>query len=392
MNYNDNMSLDKLSKEIQQLTFDALKEKFKSRIKESFLIDVLIQIESEMGPNITSYFHDPNSTTMSDILIRPETHPEYDICRMVVGCHRANKIFLKDDERGEKQNNSEYKESLVNQVIEHIKLRKYGSVYFRKLQLIQGDEFLYFPVPYKLFVMVVHSFELIHNLQFKRKEFYISIFNKSCAALTLLENNFMDSAYSLVRGVIEVFLKLKCSDSEQTIDECDKFTKWDVEKTATRHYPKEFNEQFNKRTSQTKCKKIDYLHYGWVDKIQDYHEIKFEKPYSVNGLFNYLIETSDTIKMSELFTTLKDLYNQCHGFVHGNIGNDGIPLFHYFQISIALFIVVFGSYQLLCDDCKVTTDINGVNVIKSINRDYKQLVDQYNKRSTENFEQYYKMK
>lgn len=44
------MSPDKLSKEIQQLTFDALKEKFKSRIKESFLIDELTQIESKMGP------------------------------------------------------------------------------------------------------------------------------------------------------------------------------------------------------------------------------------------------------------------------------------------------------------------------------------------------------
>ena len=39
-------------------------------------------------------------------------------------------------------------------------------------------------------------------------EFYVNIFNKSLAALALIEDNLLDSAYPICRGVIELYIKL----------------------------------------------------------------------------------------------------------------------------------------------------------------------------------------
>ena len=80
----------------------------------------------------------------------------------------------------------------------------------RKKQIIMGDEFLYFPLPYKLFVVSVNAL-LILNRDTKGgnlKYMYNLIFNKSLAALSLIEGNYLDNAYPICRLIIELYFKL----------------------------------------------------------------------------------------------------------------------------------------------------------------------------------------
>ena len=65
-------------------------------------------------------------------------------------------------------------------------------------------------------------------------------------------------------------------------------------------------------------------------------------------------------------------------------------MLHYFEISIMLYFVLRKSFLLLCKEKKAETMINGQNIISMIDRDFDVLYHQYNIRSTENFEKYYK--
>ena len=60
-------------------------------------------------------------------------------------------IFVSESEKRNKEDSDEYSEKITKQVIEHIKLREYGSSYFRQKQIIAGDRFIYFSLPYDLF-------------------------------------------------------------------------------------------------------------------------------------------------------------------------------------------------------------------------------------------------
>lgn len=131
---------------------DALKRVFKGRIKGCFLIDIKDQVLKDLGlENLVKYY----DFRWSDerMITGIEEAAEYDICRIIVGIHRAYSIFLSKDEIRKKERSRRYKQQLVSETIEKIKLRFYGSVYFRKNALLSGEEFLYYPLPYELFVL-----------------------------------------------------------------------------------------------------------------------------------------------------------------------------------------------------------------------------------------------
>jgi len=131
---------------------DALKRVFKGRIKGCFLIDIKDQVMKDLGLESFMKYYDFRWSDERMITGIGEA-AEYDICRMIVGIHRAHSIFLSDDEIRKNERSRRYKQQLVSETIEKIKLRFYGSVYFRKNMLFSGEEFLYYPLPYELFVL-----------------------------------------------------------------------------------------------------------------------------------------------------------------------------------------------------------------------------------------------
>ena len=228
---------------INEETNKTLKQLFKSKINGSFLIKIKSAVIIKLGIQPLDYY---NIRFDSERIVtgRDET-PEYDICRMIVGIHRHHSIFLSKEEIRNNEKSESYQKQIVKETIEKIKLRQYGNAFFRKKQLIIGDEFLYFPVPYELFVMCMKSIVLLNNSCNWLAVNYGDIVSTALSALTLMENNFLSNAYPLCRGMIELYIKtLILQKHPKAIKAYDEFSNFEIEQSCcSQKYPEKFNEQ-----------------------------------------------------------------------------------------------------------------------------------------------------
>lgn len=123
---------------------------FAGKIDGDFLIDVKDRVMKELGLDLLKYYDFRWSEERSVTGIGGAA--EYDICRMIVGIHKAKSIFLSDNNIRKNERNKRYKRQLISETLEKMKFRLYGSVHFRQKTLILGKEFLYYPLPYELFM------------------------------------------------------------------------------------------------------------------------------------------------------------------------------------------------------------------------------------------------
>lgn len=370
------------------------KKIFSNKIKENFLAKVLHRVEELSNELNLKELFDFKFNIFEMIEYLDLFY--YEICENIIGIHSSNNIFLNDYERKNNEKNEEYIKKLALKSIEQLKLRKYSSSFFSEKQIISGDDFLFFPVPYKLFSIVTNVTKALENVRYdyEFRELYFNIFNKAIAVLVLLGDNLLDSCYPIARGIIELYLKLLILKfNPLLIYEHNSFVELEIKiNCSEKNYGENFNEKWKNRTNKHCKKKIEYLHYGWLDGIQDYHKNCGNKAYSPSGLFNYLQYKYDIAnnKYKEALIYLSDLYNTSHSYAHGNIGNTVYPLLNYFEISIILYIILTHSYKMFCEDLELSPNIEGIDICASIYEDLSILIDQYKKRSTENFEMYYK--
>lgn len=389
MNHLSNLNVDpmKFAKSISDENNKTIKELFKDKIKGSFLIKIKSEVLNKMALDLFNYY--PFQFDNKKILTGTDETPEYDICRIIVGVHRHHSIFLSEQEIRENQRNAAYQEQLVNEVIEKIRLRHFGSVFFRRKQLLLGDEFLYFPVPYELFVMCMRSICLISENVSSFFIEYGDILKNALSSLTLMENNFLSNAYPLCRGMIEQYLKvLILKKHPENYKDYELFCNFEIEQSCcSQKYPDEFIELFDKRILSSSKSKVDYLHYGWLDNIESY-DTKSTNRYSIYGIMDYLMAEADDEQYS-ILNHIKSLYKMCHGYTHGSTVHVRYPLLQYFEISVMLYYVI----TTVFNDIYYTLNIDFVPedkiLIENLERDFSILHEQYKKRSTENFDLYY---
>ena len=175
---------------------------FSNRIKESFLREMRYKVY-QYHPDFLALFN-IRFDMLENITGNQDNQWDYEVMRNIVGIHRFNTIGKPMEERVAMEKSDSYKKELADAVYEHLKLRNYASPYLRKRQFVEGDEFIYFPVPYKLFVICMRGLQILNDFKDPYREFYVNIFNKSLAALALIEDNLLDSAYPICRGVIEL--------------------------------------------------------------------------------------------------------------------------------------------------------------------------------------------
>ncbi len=364
---------------------EALKRVFKGRIKGYFLIDIKDQVMKDLGLDNFMKYYDFRWSDERMITGIGEA-AEYDICRMIVGIHRAHSIFLSSDEIRKKERSRRYKQQLVSETIEKIKLRFYGSVYFRKNALLSGEEFLYYPLPYELFTISSKMSEMLMDGHIVCcGQLYYGVIYNGYSALSLLEGNLLGTAYPLCRGAIEMYLKLLILNTQtEFYDWYEKFRMFEIEYSCRQTYPEEFNALLEKRVCQDSKARADYLHFGWVDFIDGYHKAVRKFPYSIYGIITFL-KAKNEDRVLEL-EQLEIFYKSCHAYTHGSIQTAKYPVLHYFEISLMLYYVVRGTFLLICREKGVETFIDGNDVISMIDRDFEVLNEQYKIRSTEMFE------
>lgn len=370
-----------------------LKTTFKDQIRGSFLIEMHDRVGFALGPDFGGVFDIiPDAKQM---LMASGESIQYEICCHIVGTHRANTVFMSMEQIRALQRDEEYKEKLTKQVLAHLKTRRYGSAHFRKQPMVQGECFAYFSVPYEMFVLSMRANEIISKEKDKfdnpyKHSLYGAILGKSFATLSLLGDNFLDSAYPTCRTVIELFAKLMIlNDSTELYEEAARFAQFDLTKNCcTGKYPEEFKKAFETRKNQHCKNMIDYLHFGFLDRIENYHDIVKQNPYSITGIWHFLASMVRPEDASTI-TLLESLYRQCNGYAHGGVSRSMYPLLHYFEISVSLAIIIPIVFQMICSESGETPRVNGVDIIEECNRDIPLLADQYQRRSTDNFKDYY---
>lgn len=363
--------------EINESNRRILKQIFKGKINGSFLIRMERTVLSEFGQSVFKYYN--LTFDAKEIVTGRDETIEYDICRIIVGTHRHHSIFLSKEEIRSNEKSEEYQRMLAREVIEKIILHPYGSRFFRRNQLLYGDEFLYFPVPYELFVLCTLSIKLITDSSDYLAKHYADIIRTALSALTLMENNFLSNAYPLCRSMIELYLKTLVLRRHPEIEnDYADFANYEIEQSCcSQTYPEAFNLRYFNRKIQKAKSKVDYLHYGWLDSIDDYAIGK----YSIYGIFEYLEEQETALEK------LERLYKMCHGYTHGSAIHVKYPLLQYFEISMMIAPVVRDVFTDISKDKDASC--NGLSVIELLDRDITILEKQYQERSTENFDLYY---
>lgn len=368
----------------------ALKGIFKGKIKGWFLIDVKERVLKTLGlENLIKYydFGGPYERIVTGV----GEAAEYDICRMIVGIHKAQSIFLSESDIRKNERSKRYKQQLVSETIEKIKLRRYGSVFFRKVTLLQGEEFLYYPLPYEIFVMLSKIKEMLSDSRtYHCFQLYYGILYNSISALSLLEGNLLGTAYPLCRGALEMYFKLLIlAPRKECYNQYEKFREFEIQYSCNDKYPDEFKQLFKKRMCNCSKATSDFLHFGWVDYIDGFHKIVKKSPYSVYGIITFLKRENEDKNLG--LECLEDFYKSCHAYTHGSIQIAKYPVLHYFEISIMLYLIIRQTFLLLCKEKEEEPVIDGQDIILMIDRDFEVLYNQYQKRSTESFERYYNL-
>ncbi len=380
-------NFSQITERIQRQKNRSLKELFKKDIRGFFLIDIKYRVLNAIGENFLTVYDFSWSEERMVTGVGPE--PEYDICKHIVGVHRSNTIFLATEEKSKLEKDENYKIKLTQQVAEQILLRGYGSAYFRHKAIMLGERFNYYPVPYMLFVLSMKMNHIIYLKGAKTQSayYFAKITNKALSALSLLEDNFLGTAYLPCRTVLELYAKLLVvriyPELFAAVEKLSYFET--IQSCCDQVFPDEFNELFSSRLNKNERNKVEFLHYGFVDKIPHYHNIVKQKPYTFMGVLNYLKANCENETLAT-FEMMERLYKMCHVYVHGGVVESRYPLLHYFEISLMLSCVIPPVYEMFCEDYAEEKDVFGINVLDKLNLNYALLFEQYGKRSTENFE------
>lgn len=388
MNASNDLLYDplRLCKAVCENNDKTFRDLFKGKINGSFLIKIKGEVLRELRADFPKYF--PMLFDNANIMAGTVDAAEYDICRMIVGVHRHYSIFLSDEEIRNNQRDKKYQDRIVNEVVEKIRFRQYGSVFFRRKQLLSGDEFLYFPVPYELFVMCMRSLYIMNRNKAPIFFYYGDLLGFALSALTLLENNFLSSAYPLCRSMIELYLKILMLQKHPDASVCyRKFCDFEIEQSCcSQKYPDEFIAIYNNRKFPSAKSKSNYIHFGWLDCIEGYNTKKSNR-YSIYGILEYLMDCDE---QKDGLTHIKTLYKMCHGYVHGSTIHVKYPLLQYFEISCMIYYVIKPVFIDIYEKIPAPMSNEDKSLLNALERDFRKLDEQYKRRSTENFKLYYK--
>ena len=348
--------------------YKKLRELFRNdEIKGNFLIKILSRVEKAFGgiePLQTRY---PANNTDNFVAGRYE-FPDYNVCKIIIGIHSFNTMFFNDIEKSRLVDDVKYEEELLKSVVENIKLYQYSGYYFRRNQ-ITSKRYLYFPLLYDLYAMNIKISEIVKGSNDFPFNYIGKVANTILGAFTLIESGFVDEAYALCRMSIELFFIWFCiNENDKVLELYDKHLRMDLEIKSTNNYPEEFNNLFENRLVKKNQDKFAYLHFGWVDKLSNYHQLVHpDKAYSIPGIVKYLINKYPDLE--EKFNILKKLYDGCHTFSHGSLISCNHDL-ACIRIAIAMYIPTIVIYDYLCKKKNIETQINNVDILAKTEKDW----------------------
>lgn len=386
--------IDYLKKEMDRINKEstkALRNIFKGEIKETFLIKVL-DLVKKSHIDILDQYRTVLNSNFESYLQGTDINMDYDLCCHIVGIHKSNTLFCSEDEIGKLQKDNNYIKELCDKVYEHVKLRLFGSSFFRNKSLVIGDRFLYFTMGYDYFVASTYILFVLEEEKVKDNDlynFYTSIASELISILTLIENGLLIQSYPQCRNLIELFFKYETLfHNPKIMDEYECFCKYEIDYAIYGKFDEEFKEKYQKAKEKTNVDIIDYLHYGWIDNSFEFNYLGKDKKYSIVGLYNYL-KWKDNNKWFDL---LKDLHNRCHMFSHGNTISKIYPIESYFEIMHIIHPIISIVLIDLCNIIEKEAVISNINIKKKIENDFGKFEAKSELLKMDNVIKYYKNK
>lgn len=390
-----NKSMDVLKEQVEKINkanMKALRNIFKDEIKETFLIKIYNKIRKE-HTDIIDYYANAFNLNVEGLLQGADDRIDYDLCCHIVGIHKSNILFLSEEEKGRLQKSSDYCKKLCNQVYEHIKLRGFGSSFFRNKALVKGDRFLYFTMGYDMFVTSTYMLSVLNENKYNNDKyygFYSAIISETISILTLVENGLLIQSFPQCRNLIELYFKYETIyEFPNALDEYDKFCQYEINYAAFSKFDDDFQIKYQNLKGHENINIIDYLHYGWIDSVFEFNYLGKDKRYSIVGLYNYLIWKN---KNNTFLSVLKDAHNKCHMFSHGNTISKAYPLQSYFELIQILYIILRAVLIDICNMKRSDAIINDINIRIKIENDMKEFSAKAKLLTLENVEKYYSSK
>lgn len=362
----------------EENNIERLKIVFKDKIKISFMLNVLNKIKT-MTNNFTNIFkYYPELQIQDDISLHYGLEAiNIDICNHITGVHTFNMLLVEEHERGTKQKNQKYIDDVADTVLEQIKIRRLGSMLFRKLKVFGIEDYLYYPPVYNLHVLLVYLTSIMDkrfvnenakNREDKKrqtlKRLISNIIDKSRSILAVIDYDSLESGYPILRGIIELYityLALKYSNAD--INDYLRFSDYKFRYDMEFKMPEEFEEEYDKVGKG--IKKIDYLNYGWLDSIFEFEYLGVRKTYNFSELVelvDLLIDKDRDIKYYA--SNLKVYYTKCHYYTHANLHNLKFPIIYIMDLCKGLGEVLLGIAYEFNKEEKIKL-FEGVNIVKS---------------------------
>lgn len=369
-----------------------LKKLFQDQIHGNFLIKIFYKLLDKV-PGFSDMVWQ-TFTVVPDNSFLQSTNmevPDFEICKYIVGAHKSNTLFKTNKEINNLEENSDYINQLMNDIVCNIKLREYSGAFYRSKQIISGDRFGFFNLIVDFFTITIYALLNIKNNALDLSDnLYSSLFNRSLAVLSLIDDNLIDDAYPSCRGMIEIYFKLlvlKCCPNIKSTFE--KFINYGINNNiCLQGWGKEFKKEFSNRKFKC-CKSMrDYIQYGWVDMITDYDFSGKTYPYVLSSVGNYL-----QIKFPHISNDIKrlvDMYKFCNNYSHGNLARCCYQINDYFNSTFILANILPYAFELFCSSHCLNPIINDIDILDKIKHDIRIFYEAYAKRTTENFEMYYR--
>lgn len=338
----------------------AFKKLFSGVIKESFLVEMINEVETD--PRYVAMYY--NSETFSKLLsvdaaIRGTDFLSLNPCKMIIMNHYVNTVALTDNERGIKQSDKSYKEKLLNDVIGMCRI---GKITIPTISNSSLEPFL--PIIYYLSAVcnlcgIMYDDLLSKNVKvrtpfnndFNYRFIYI-LFVKIKACIKLAEIRATDELMVIFRTLIETFMTYSAlwDEKDSAIQSFYQHDQW----TFDLNYGNPIPDDLAKAAKNMGTSKIKFINYGWIKDLGDYKTVA-DKTYaiSIEGL-SKLLDKKYKEYMPNFGTELYRFYKACNPQTHGTT-----ILMNFFQLELYIFQNICVMTKFICS--KMTDCLFGIN-------------------------------
>lgn len=358
----------------------ALKKLFAGKIKQNFLIEIKEMIMRR--PDYTNLMIALYGAldVSAEALLQGKENSSLDLCKFITMIHFFNTLTLNNDKRAALHDDKEYKEKLIIQVMDALKLRNIALMYNSKDSL-EG----YYPLTYGIYALnnyMLAQFDIKMRQQKMPKgkngvfksQLHFKMMNKIKAILILVDNNLIEESFNPLRSLIELFMIY--------------LVLFNAESDAVNAYSKHVKLQFDYQNTNKKneflitnfknidpsINKIDYMNFGWLDYIFEYGYIdKKDRKYRISDVAD-LLNMLYKKERPNIGSTLYKYYSECSPLSHGFNGFIDRYTFKQNVLEKVCYILSYLAYNFeYLYDMKFI--LNGIDVMKYTEDIYNRQLD-----------------